>query len=37
MYQALLIGTRSKMMDVMLTFDKSQKSHFLELFEGKVK
>ena len=31
------IRTWPKLLDVMLTFDKSQKSHFLALFECKVK
>ena len=35
--KVLPIRTWSKMLDVMLTFDKSQKSYFMELFGCKVK
>ena len=31
------IRTRSKMLDIILTFHETQKSHFIELFEYKVK
>ena len=36
-YILLYIWTWSKMLDAILAFDKSQKPHFLKLFECKVK